>query len=160
MSVKNNGKRPDWDHYFMGIAQSVAMRSKDKSTKVGAVIVGPGQELRSSGYNGFPRGVNDDVEERHVKPLKDLYTAHAERNAINLAARVGTATGGCSIYIASISEKGAHPPCSICAGAIINAGIIRVVCEWGEVSDAWKESVKVAFEMFREAGVRIQKIKT
>ena len=158
MRRKKNG-RPDWDHYFMGIAKAAAVRSKDRSTKVGVAIVGPRNELRSTGYNGFARGVDDDVEERHVKPLKDLFMAHAERNAINLAARVGTATDGCTMYICSISEKGAHPPCAICAGAIINAGIVRVVCEQGEVSDNYKESVKAAFEMFREAGVRIQKLK-
>lgn len=158
MRGKKNG-RPDWDHYFMVIAKVVATRSEDRSTKVGAVIVGPGNEVRSTGFNSFAKGISSDIEERHAKPLKDLYMTHAERNAINLAARVGTATLGCSMYISSISEKGAHPPCAICAGAIINAGIVRVVCEWGEISENWKESVKAAFEMFREAGVRIQRIK-
>jgi len=50
----------DWDSRFMGLALHVAEWSKDRSRKVGCVIVGPSNEIRAVGYNGFPRNINDD----------------------------------------------------------------------------------------------------
>ena len=101
MEVTN---RETWDEYFMGLANKVRTRSKD-TTKIGAVIVGPDREIRSTGYNGFPRGVNDDVPERHERPFKYFYTPHAELNAILNAARVGTPTKDCTMYVTT------RPPC-------------------------------------------------
>ena len=74
----------NWDLRWMALAQFVATWSKDRGRKVGAVIVGPDNEIRSTGYNGIPRGVNDDVEERHEAATgeKYLWVSHAERNAI------------------------------------------------------------------------------
>ena len=54
-----------WDSYFLDLAMLVGTKSKDSSTKVGAVIVGKDNEIRSTGFNGFPRKVNDDRLERH-----------------------------------------------------------------------------------------------
>ena len=48
-----------WDTRFLRLAFEVASWSKDHSTKVGAVIIGPDKDPRSFGYNGLPRGVND-----------------------------------------------------------------------------------------------------
>ena len=50
-----------WHYRFMERAKLVATWSKDTSTKTGAVIVGPDKEIRATGYNGFVRGVDDDV---------------------------------------------------------------------------------------------------
>ena len=58
-----SGKRMDyisWDEYFMGIAQLSAMRSKDPNTQVGACIVSQENKILSMGYNGFPKGCDDD----------------------------------------------------------------------------------------------------
>lgn len=49
-----------WDEYFMGLAHLSAMRSKDPSTQVGAVIVSGEHRVVSIGYNGFPNGCSDD----------------------------------------------------------------------------------------------------
>ena len=54
-----------WDLRFIGLAQHISTWSKDPSTKVGCVVVGEDREIRSTGFNGFPRGINDD-EERSV----------------------------------------------------------------------------------------------
>ena len=80
---------PSWDEYFLTLCDAVALKSKDRSTKLGCVIVGVGHEVRSTGYNGFPRGVNDNVDARHQRPEKYKWTEHAERNAIYNAARCG-----------------------------------------------------------------------
>ena len=56
-------KRTDylsWDEYFMGIAFLSAQRSKDPSTQVGACIVNEDKRILSVGYNGMPRGCDDD----------------------------------------------------------------------------------------------------
>ena len=73
---------PNWDEYFMKMAEHVKTKSKDRSTQVGAVIVGEGHVVLSVGYNGFPRGVNDDIDSRYERPAKYMWTEHAERNAI------------------------------------------------------------------------------
>ena len=47
-----------WDQYFLNIAEQVKEKSKDQRTKIGAVIVGKDNEIVSTGYNSFPRGIN------------------------------------------------------------------------------------------------------
>ena len=49
-----------WDEYFMGLAHLSAMRSKDPSTQVGAVIVDQEHKVVGIGYNGLPIGCSDD----------------------------------------------------------------------------------------------------
>lgn len=110
----------DWDTYFMSLAYLVAMKSKDPRTRVGAVIVGPDNEIRSTGYNSFPRGMKDDLAERRASPAKHLFFEHAERNAIYNAARVGTPLKDCRIYLPFMS-------CSDCARGIVQAGLREVI---------------------------------
>jgi dCMP deaminase len=142
----------DWDSYFMTMAYLVAMRSKDKSTHVGAVIVGPDKEIRSTGYNSFPPGINDNVPERQERPEKYYWFAHAERNAIDLAAMVGIPLAGCIMYTNGI-------PCTDCAFSIIRAGIKEVVVDrkWSNPErDKWDETAKRTKVMFEEAGVKLR----
>ncbi len=57
-------KREDyitWDEYFMGVAQLAGMRSKDPHTQVGSCIVSADHKILSIGYNGLPRGCDDDA---------------------------------------------------------------------------------------------------
>ena len=146
----------NWDTYFFRLVAAAASKSKDRSVKVGAAIVGPDNAIRSLGFNGFPRGVNDDAAERHERPVKYLWTEHAERNAIYNAARTGIPLVGCSIYLDWY-------PCARCARAIIQAGIVEVVLD-GRGSDEkevawrgrWSDDIDVAVEMLAEAGVAIR----
>jgi dCMP deaminase len=142
----------DWDSYFMTMAYLVAMRSKDESTHVGAVIVGPDNELRSTGYNSFPMGIDDSRPERQERPEKYYWFAHAERNSIDLAARVGTPLEGCIMYTNGI-------PCTDCAFSIIMAGIKEVVVDSAWLNperDKWDETAKRTKVMFEEAGVKLR----
>lgn len=120
----------DWDSRWMALAQLVATWSKDRGRKVGAVIVGPDKEVRSTGFNGIPRGVNDNVEERHDAETgeKYLWVSHAERNAIYNAALLGVSTKNCTIYVPWY-------PCIECAKAIVQAGIARIVCFEPDLAD-------------------------
>lgn len=139
----------NWDKRFMGLASHVASWSKDRSTKVGVVIVGPSNEVRSLGFNGFPRGCDDEVEERHKRPAKYFWTEHAERNAIYNAARVGIPIEGCRIYIPWF-------PCIDCARAIIQSGIKDIYCSQPDFRDQqWGKSFCLALEMLKECGVSI-----
>lgn len=128
----------------------IASRSKDPSTKVGAVVLRPDGTIAAGGYNGFPRGVIDaehllaDREEKYPR------TIHAELNAILTAKE---RLDGCTIYVWPLH------PCSQCAGAIIQAGIARVVYATDERDSArWSSSFTIAEEMLLQAGVRVEKI--
>ena len=79
----------NWTEYFLNIAETVKLKSKDKRTQIGAVIVGRDNEIVSTGYNSFPRGIDDEVDERQVRPEKYYWIVHAEMNAILNAARIG-----------------------------------------------------------------------
>ena len=78
-----------WKDYFVSIAEQVKEKSKDIKTKIGAVIVGKDNEILSTGYNSFPRGLDDNVVQRQERPEKYFWFEHAERNAIYNAARIG-----------------------------------------------------------------------
>ena len=129
----------------------VASRSEDGSTKCGTVIVGMGNQVISTGYNGFPRGIKN-TPERNERPLKYSFFEHSERNAIYNAARSGVSTLGATIYVTGY-------PCCDCVRAIIQAGIVRVIIP-GErnqegFEERWKESIAVSKEMLAEAGIQL-----
>lgn len=65
MPTETEQRRHRWDRHFLRLAAEHARMSKDPSTKVGAVIVGPDREIRSAGFNGFPRGIEDTDERLH-----------------------------------------------------------------------------------------------
>jgi dCMP deaminase len=49
-----------WAQRFIQMAEHVSQWSKDPSTRCGAVIVGDDNEVLATGYNGFPRGVEEE----------------------------------------------------------------------------------------------------
>jgi len=142
----------DWDLRFMELATHVGSWSKDKSRKVGAVIVGPSNEIRAIGYNGFPRGINDDVFSRHCSKSGEKYkwTEHAERNAIYSAAKVGTPLSDCRIYIPWF-------PCMDCARAIVQVGINEVIGIKPDLLDqTWGGDFERSLQLFEEAKVLVR----
>jgi dCMP deaminase len=134
----------DWDERFLQLAQHIAQWSKDPSTKVGAVIVRPNRTIASVGYNGFPRGVNDD-ERLNDRPYKYAMTVHAEANAILSA---NERLDGCTLYVTPLS------PCSSCASILIQSGIKRVVAYMPHQPEHWVDSFAIARTMLDEAGIR------
>ena len=147
----------NWDKKYLRLALHIAGWSKDPSTKVGAIIVGDTNQVNSMGFNGPPRGVDDDVPERWERPLKYKICEHAERNAIYNSARMGAVTMGGTMYMTSFPAK--FGPCDDCCRAIIQAGICRIVTEppSGDI-ERWKESFRVGREMLLEAGIEIDEI--
>lgn len=139
-----------WDRRFMELAHHVAKWSKDRSTQVGAVVVESSQRRRviSLGYNGLPRGVNDNPDERHQRPEKYLWAEHAERNAIYNASE---SLVGATLYATLF-------PCAGCARAIVQSGIrFLVTPEPDEIEyERWKHEWDVAKTMFDEARVMVR----
>lgn len=144
---------PDWDSYFMSMVYLVAMRSKDANTHIGAVVVDANNNLVTTGYNSFPRGINDHKFERQVRPEKYLWFNHAEYNAVTNASNIGSSLRGCRMYTNGI-------PCmERCAGAIINSGIIEVIVDanWNlESVEKWQEQAEKTQLLFKEAGINIR----
>ena len=137
-----------WDTRWLELTDHIAEWSKDKSRKIAAVIVGSRKEVLAIGYNGFPRGVEDDVPERHERPTKYLFTEHAERNAIYNAAARGIQLEGSTMYLSWF-------PCCDCARGIIQSGISKLVCvqpDWSEEKYNFQQSM----EMLHEAGVEVE----
>lgn len=144
MSIKT-----DWDARFLELATNIASWSKDRSTGTGAIIVDGEKDIVSIGYNGFPRRCNDDVDSRHERPAKYMYTEHAERNSIYNCARKGISTNGCTMYLMWF-------PCAACARAIIQSGISRLVCYRPDMDNTkWGEDFIVAQELLEESSVEV-----
>jgi dCMP deaminase len=145
-----------WDTFFMDMAFLVASKSKDRSVKVGSVAVGEAHNMLAMGYNGFVRYADDDDDERHQRPEKYNWTAHAELNVVCNAARSGTKLLDATLYVT------AHP-CVDCAKAIVQAGFKEVVIpskeedpfwkagRWGD----WEDNFKKAQQIMHEGQVRV-----
>ncbi len=92
--------RPNWDDYFMLIAESVASRASCPRASVGVVIVSTDNRILSTGYNGSPPGELDcleagcTIEDEHCQRA-----IHAEVNAIGHAARHGVELRGGRLYM-------------------------------------------------------------
>lgn len=139
---------------FIPDAVAARNRSKDRSTKVGAIAIDDHYVIKGSGYNGFPRGVNDDVDVRHERPLKYKWSVHAEMNVIAQAAR--PVLEGTTIILTSLH------PCTTCSGLLIQAGVKRVLAPkpveldlTGGRTDWNNDEAKIAMEMLAEAGVEV-----
>lgn len=141
-----------WESYFRLLANTIKLKSKDKNTQIGVVIVGEDNEIISTGYNSFPRGIDDTLDYRQERPEKYYWFEHAERNAIFNAARIGVSTKGATMYLSC------GIPCSDCARAIINSGITEIVCEKNDVtkSSHWLEHQKRSLIMFNETNVKVR----
>lgn len=141
----------NWKVRFLELADHISSWSKDKSRKVGAVIANNDNRIISLGYNGFPSGIDDDVDERHERPAKYDWTVHAEENAIANAARLGNSTYGSTIYLNLF-------PCARCSGIIINSGIKKIVCsKKPDYNDSkYGNEFKVSYEKLVEADIEIE----
>lgn len=142
-----------WDQYFMTLVYFVAMRSKDDNTHVGAVIIDQNKSIISTGYNSFPRGMNDFNRERQERPEKYYWFEHAERNAIYNAGRIGIPLEGCIMYTAGM-------PCMDCARAIVQVGIKEVIIHKFWINNGeeriWKENAKRSLILFDETNVKLR----
>ena len=128
--TKNN--KPDWDNYFMMLADVVKKRADCLRRQVGCVIV-KDRRIIATGYNGTPKNVKNCTEGgctrctkrsrgelRRGENEESCICIHAEQNAIIQAAYLGVSTDKSEVYSTS-------NPCSSCAKMLINAGITVLV---------------------------------
>jgi len=153
MAKKTAVKRPDWNEYFMKMAQLVATRTTCIRRGVGAVIVKEKRVL-ATGYNGVPKGIEHCLTRGCLREKLGIPSGqrqeicrglHAEQNAFIQAARFGISIKDSVLYCT-------HQPCVVCAKMLINAGITEVIIG-GDYPD------DLALEMMKEAKIKITKYK-
>ena len=129
MSMVKSNPRPDWDNYFLDLADAVASRATCDRGRAGCIITRD-RRIIATGYVGSPPGFPhcDDVGHDIKKVIDDdgnirqhcVRTIHAEQNAICQAAKYGVSLDGGILYSKLF-------PCRVCAILIISVGIKRVV---------------------------------
>lgn len=112
-----NEKQLKWDEYFMQIAEAVAAKSKDPSSKMGCVIVDEHKRVVSLGYNGLVQGSDESKMTLTERPMKYYFAIHSEMNALIFAHQDLT---GCTIYNRVAT-------CDNCLKYCLQAGIKRFV---------------------------------
>lgn len=151
-----------WDRHFLGMASYHSRMSKDPSTRVGSVIVGPDREILSAGFNGFPRGIADTPERLSDRETKLQLVVHAEMNALLAAARTGMRLKGCTLYLAATDDSGmvwGGPPCTRCTVEIIQVGISEIVSyPVKAVPSRWHADLKTARALLEESGINYREL--
>lgn len=113
--------KPWFDHFY-ALAQLWALRSKDPSTKVGAVLVDILNKLPlGQGYNGFAQGIYDHPMILANREEKYPRMIHAENNCIRNSLRNGADLEGSVMFVTEFW------PCAPCAAMIIDEGIGVIV---------------------------------
>lgn len=149
--MENKFKRPSWDEYFVEVMDATSKRSTCDRGRSGCVIVRDNIIL-SAGYVGSPKGSPhcDDVghlmktvqNEDGTSSRHCMRTAHAEANAICMAAKNGVSIDGATLYCRMV-------PCRNCAMLIANSGIVKVVAQMNYHGSSSIESK----EILKNAGV-------
>ena len=140
----------DWDKRFLKLAKHISEWSKDPSTQVGCVVVGPDREIRSTGFNGLPRGIEDNDERLNDREIKYPLICHAEENAIMHAARIGISLKDCTAYVT-------WPPCTRSARSLIQAGISTIIYpENTEIPERWMADFNLSLNMLKEANINLK----
>ncbi|MCY4643781.1 MAG: dCMP deaminase family protein [Bacteriovoracales bacterium] len=142
----------DWDDYFMLQAMMASFKSKDPSTKVGAVFVDEHNHQITMGYNGFVAG----IDESQLPWSKDVsvglehqkygYVVHAEANAILHSPGL---LAGSRAYVTLF-------PCHECAKLIASCKVSEVIYLCDKYDG--EESNRVAKKIFRLAGIKTRSL--
>ncbi|MFW5790203.1 MAG: deoxycytidylate deaminase [Bacillota bacterium] len=120
-------ERPDWDEYFMEMAELAAKRATCLRRKVGAVLV-KNKKVLATGYNGAPMNIEhcetagclrEEMEVPSGERHEICRGVHAEQNLVAQAAIHGVKTEDSTVYCT-------HQPCVICTKILINAGVKKI----------------------------------
>jgi len=135
-----------WDECFMRMAHVIAQRSKDPSTQAGALVADQNNVVVGLGYNGFPRGVDNDKfpweREGNFLDTKYAFICHAEENAVYNSNK---STKGCKIYCTLF-------PCNECAKMLIQNGIVEVIYASDKYHDV--DAFVASRRMFDAVGIK------
>lgn len=116
--------RISWHDYFINNAKLLSLRSHDKRTKCGAILVSQNHEVVASGYNGTVRGIQDGVlpdfyGDDKIEQSKTSFMLHAEQNLLLSCARRGVSSYNTICYITTM-------PCMQCYQSLWQAGIQKI----------------------------------
>ena len=132
------------DSYLMALAAEAAKQSGDPDRRVGCVITDKDGRILVSGFNDLPTGC-ESLEERRCRPHKYQWTEHAERRALNHAARFGVAVDGGTAFVT-------YFPCAECARSMVDSGIVSVRAPRPDIlHPTWGKSWQDALSIFRAA---------
>ena len=139
--------RPDWTDYFLGLAKVISQRSHDIHTQHGCIITDQDNLILGTGYNGFPRGMDDKLLPT-TRPEKYHWMIHAERNALSNCTHKPTdgiayVTGQC---------------CNDCVMALWQAGVTKVIMSDSHGTKLFDNDAQKRFDLFVElTGIEIVK---
>jgi dCMP deaminase len=140
--------RPSWTDYFLGLAKVVSQRSHDVHTQHGCIITDQNNRILGVGYNGFPRGLNDEKLPTN-RPDKYIWMIHSEINALNNCVvrpdnGIAYVTGQC---------------CNNCIMSLWQEGIKTVYMIDDHGTHLFDDKAKKTFDTFVEmSGIKIFKI--
>lgn len=140
-----------WHTRFMDMAKMVSTWSKDPSSQIGAVAINDERRILATGYNGFPKGIDDSEERLNNKSEKYPRIIHAEMNTLMNALYSGVSLKDATLYVYGL------PVCPSCTKCVIQAGIKRVVIpatktDKGNWQQVWEEQ---SLPMFKESSVQV-----
>lgn len=137
-----------WDKRYFGLAKRISTWSKDPRAKVGAVLLNRQGWPIALGYNGFPAGIEDDIDKLEDGDLKNQMVVHAEQNVLLCS---GTRARAGTIYVYG------KPVCPRCAVLLIQAGVKRVVgIQPDPINNKGSDTHTqgdISLRMFSEAGI-------
>ena len=111
--------RPDWDYYFLTLAHECSKRSHDSQTAHGCVLTTQDHQIISTGYNGFPRSIDDSVLP-NLRPEKYDWMIHSEMNSLLDCVYQGKSAKNGIMYVTG-------RPCFNCTMMMWQAGVKEVV---------------------------------
>lgn len=142
-------ERMPYHEWQLSKACVVARRSRDPSTKCGAVIIRPDKTVAGEGYNGFPRRMEDKPEWYTDREKKYPRVIHSEMNALLHSYEK---LDGYALYVTG-------PTCSECAKHVIAAGITAVFWPRQEEQDdfrkRWAKDMALALELYADGSVEV-----
>ena len=138
-----------WDYRFIKLAQHISQWSKDPSTQVGAVAI-KDRRILATGYNGFPKGIDDCCSDLKDRPTKLKLMVHGEMNMIFNAVEHGVKLKGSTVYVYGL------PVCEDCFKGLIQVGVERVVMPEVEVhGKKWKDGCNFGKDKMNSVGINI-----
>ena len=147
--LRNWWMEQKWDKRFMRVAQEISSWSKDPSKQIGAVAVNSDRRILATGYNGFPKGIEDFPERYEDRNIKYDLVVHAEMNCIYNATFNGISLKDATLYVYGL------PVCHDCAKGIIQVGINRIVMAMEDIPQKWLDSFEKSRRMFDEANITV-----
>ena len=137
-----NKDRPKWDEIWLRFAHIIAERSYDPRHQVGAVIVAhDNTQVLAIGYNGNYSGGPNEVESEIPGESGMI---HAEINAL---LKMDYNNPKKKILYVTLS------PCRMCAKAMVNAGITRVVYD-----EEYRDPSGI--NLLHDAGIEVSKFES